>query len=204
MGDELMKMLPHRDKDKILTLYSHYFQYADLMLENYNNTKIKINKKGKMSSKDKIEKNIYLLSWLSFLAVTCEGFKKLKVRIILLCERPKEFQNICQNSDYLNKTINVHYDELRKLRNSVFHLRDSTKAIKEFLTDEERLGWALLLHKRFELFFKEYWMLCEAEYFTSNRLEESIIRIQNLEKRRQTKKEKKGPSPLFPQTPPTE
>lgn len=178
------RTLPHKDNDKILTLHSHYFYYSDLMFVNYNKIDRKIKEKRKLSINNEIERSIYFLSWLGFLAVTCEGFKKLKIRLVISKERPESFEEIIETVDFLNKYININYDELRKLRNSVFHLRDSTNDIKKFFSHHDKLYWAISLHQKFKSFFSEYRILCEVEYLTSNRLEESDIRRHNLGKKK--------------------
>ena len=72
--------LPHRDKDDVLTLYAHYFLASKLMLKNYKKLVAKRNQRSRLSQNDRVQLSIYFCTWLGFLAVTSEGFKKLGIR----------------------------------------------------------------------------------------------------------------------------
>ncbi len=75
--------LPRRDQDPVLVLYAHYFLAANLMRENYKKLDVKWKRIGYLSPSDSSNLGIYISSWLGFLAVTCEGFEKLKIRLLL-------------------------------------------------------------------------------------------------------------------------
>lgn len=122
-GDQL----PHRELDNVLTLEIHYFYAADLMLKNYDQLVKKWDKNQKLSRNDEVNFRIFVTSWLGFLAVTCEGYRNLNMYLLLNRERPVEYQELVPNCNKLNRTINKHYDDLRKFRNNVFHLRTSTE-----------------------------------------------------------------------------
>lgn len=69
--------LPHRDKDAVLTLYTHYFLVSELMFKNYKKLITKRNQHSRRSQNDRVQLSIYFCTWLGFLAVNAEGFKKL-------------------------------------------------------------------------------------------------------------------------------
>ena len=74
----------------------------------------------------------------------------------------------------LNSAINKHYDDLRKFRNNVFHLRTSTEDTLAFLAPGgERLSWARSIHSDLKSFFSEYRILCECYYMFNGRRSES-------------------------------
>ncbi|WP_208861844.1 DUF6896 domain-containing protein [Duganella sacchari] len=163
-------MLPSRNRDMVMTLYSHYFEAADLMRENYEKLKTKRKKARKLSRNDEVQSRIYFFSWLGFLAVTCEGFKGVNMRRLLMDERPGEFKELLPLSNALGKLINTHWHPLRDFRNNVFHLRDSPEKIRKFFSkDADRLTWARELHDALEGFFSSYRILCEVHYFMNNR-----------------------------------
>lgn len=163
-------MLPHRDQDRVLVLHAHYFLTADLMHQNYKKLKRKIEKSDRLSRNEKINYRIYLVSWLGFLAVTCEGFGKLKMRLLLQEHRPAEFMELMQLSDKIGTIMKVHADSLREFRNNVFHLRDSPAVIQQFFArDAERLSWAHTLHAIMEKFFSAYRAECEWHYAIHHR-----------------------------------
>lgn len=165
--------LPHRDLDAVLVLYAHYFLAADLMRNNYEALE---NKLGGIKSRRRSEADlsIYLSSWLGFLATTCEGFKKLRMRILLSSERPEKFQRLVPKSDAIGRLVKKHDDMLRQLRNNIFHLRDDLSAVRDFFSGvEDRLEWALDLHSNFASFFSDYRVLCEVHYLTNDRRSES-------------------------------
>ncbi len=162
--------LPHKDLDKIRTLHMHYFYAADLMKKHYDTLLEKLQTAGSLSRNDEVQYRIYLNSWLGFLAVTCEGFKKLGMYLLLNNERPQEFQDLIPQSNALNKSINQHYDDLRKYRNNVFHLRTDLNDTIAFLAPEKnRLSWAKLIHRDLSFFFMEYRACCECHYIVNER-----------------------------------
>ncbi|MGP4955500.1 DUF6896 domain-containing protein [Pseudomonas helleri] len=166
-------LLPHREHDTILTLQIHYFYAADLMLKNYDNLERKWDKKQKLSRTDEINFRIYITSWLGFLAVTCEGYRKLNMYLLLNRERPAEYQELIPKCKKLNRTINQHYHDLRKFRNNVFHLRSNTEDTLAFLTPwGGRLSWARSIHSDLKSFFSEYRILCELHYMSNGRRSE--------------------------------
>ncbi len=103
-----------------------------------------------------VHEAIYFFTWLGFLGVTCEGFKKIGMRLLLQNERPDQFRELIPKSDEIGRAMKRHSDPLREVRNNVFHLRDDTEAIKRFFADEAgRLAWAEELHKKFVQFFSD-------------------------------------------------
>lgn len=167
-------LLPHRDSDKVLTLNVHYFYAADLMLKQYDATNKKWENNQKITFEEEIRSRIYMDSWLGFLAVTCEGYKKLNVYLLLNNERPLEYQELVPESSKLSKSINKHYNYLRKFRNNVFHLRESVDDTLEFLSlSADRLAWARSIHNDLEKFFSNYRIFCECHYITNGRRSES-------------------------------
>lgn len=168
-GDDL----PARNLDIVLVLHSHYFQAADLMLENYDNLHRKWKKSNSLSHRKIVDMRIYMSSWLGFLAVTCEGFENLRMRLLLQDSRPKKFGDLIPKSDALGKLIKRHRDSLRELRNKTFHLREGPEAIRRFFDpDAERLPWARELHFAFADFFSAYRVRCEIHYANNGRLGE--------------------------------
>ncbi|MGE6380996.1 hypothetical protein ACQKCO_05075 [Shewanella baltica] len=163
-------ILPHRDSDPVLVLYAHYFTASDVMLKNYKKL---INKNKQLNQNDRVELSIYFCTWIGFLGVTSEGFKKLRIRKLLEDQRPHEFKELISKANDLGKMMNTHGDELRKFRNKIFHLRDSTQELTQFLEKEPcRREWAQKLHVAFNDFFSEYRVLCQVHYVITNRHEE--------------------------------
>lgn len=166
-------LLPHRDLDGVLVLYIHYFQAAELMRKNYDLVSKKMIGK-RPSRKQKLDLSIYLSSWLGFLAVTCEGFQKLRMRILLTRERPESFHELTIQSDALGRLLNKNKDMLRNLRNNIFHLREDLSAIRDFFSGvDNRIEWARTLHRDFERFFSDYRIHCEVHYLMTGRRAES-------------------------------
>lgn len=168
-------LLPHKDHDRVMTLQIHYFYAADLMRKNYESLSLEWTQNNKLSRAKKIKLRIYMNTWLGFLAVTCEGFKKkLKMRLLLLNERPIEFQELVAACDKLNSEMNDHSEQLRKFRNNVFHLRENLEDTLEFFKrGEDRLAWARSIHTGLDRFFSEYRVLCEFHYIIHGRVSES-------------------------------
>ncbi|MBV6826444.1 hypothetical protein [Pseudomonas sp. PD9R] len=168
--------LPSSNQDPVLTLYTHYFLAADLMRNNYLALDKKWLKKNRLSQGEQIKIGVYLSSWLGFLAVTCEGFNKLNMRLLLQNNRPPNFQKLISASDDIGKTLKLHTDALRKFRNTVFHLRDNIEAVNHFFAhDADRLPWAIELHSTIEKFFSKYRVQCEVHYLTNDRQSESQL-----------------------------
>lgn len=166
--------LPHRDIDPINTLNSHYFLAAEVMRENFEKLGRELKSRGRLSQRKQVDYRIYLCSWLGFLAVTSEGFSKLKPRLLLQDQRPKEFVELIPKSDALGKLMKQHADPLRRVRNSIFHLRDDAEALTTFMS-AETMEWARNLHDGFKQFFSAYRVLCEVQYFLHDRLLESSL-----------------------------
>lgn len=163
-------ILPTRNQDPVLVLQSHYFQSAELMLENYNKLSRKFNKIGRLSRREEIEMRIYLTTWLGFLGVVCEGVRKLKIHILLGSERPDIFKELLPLSDKIGQQMKEHSDSLRKFRNNVFHLRENTKLVRDFFDKRlDRIQWALELHMTLSKFFSQYKISCEIHYLRNGR-----------------------------------
>ncbi len=169
------KNLLHRDKDAVMALYAHYFLAGDLMLKNYKKLSEKWNMRGRLSQNDRVQLSIYFCTWLGFLAVTAEGFKKLGVRKLLQDDRPPEFVELVPMANDLGKMLKKHDDALRKFRNNVFHLRDSVEEIERFFNERpDRLEWAEELQDSFAAFFSGYRVLCQVHYVVQNRPQEFL------------------------------
>ena len=165
--------LPPRDKDEVLTLYAHYFLVAELMLKNYKKQLTKWNQHGRLSQNDRVQLSIYFCTWLGFLGVTAEGFKKLAVRKLVQEARPPDFVDLIPLADGLGKLLKKHDDALRGFRNNVFHLRESPDEIERFFRERpNRLEWAEELQAAFSQFFSNYRILCQVHYVIENRDEE--------------------------------
>ena len=168
-----MSTVPHRDEDRVLTLYAHYFVAAELMRDNYIKLRAKRKRNGDLSQSDTVDERIYFSTWLGFLGVTCEGFKKVRMRLLLQDQRPDEFRELISKSNAIGRAIKQHSDPLREVRNNVFHLRDDVEAFRRFFADETgRLAWAEELHKAFVDLFSEYRILCEIHYIVEGRKSE--------------------------------
>lgn len=162
--------LPPRNLDVVLVLHSHYFQAAELMLENYDNLYREWKKNNSLSHRKVVDLRIYMSSWLGFLAVTCEGFENIGMHLLLRNARPVAFERLIPKSDALGKLIKQHRDPLRELRNKTFHLREDPKAIRRFFApDANRLPWARELHNAFTDFFSAYRVECEIHYADNGR-----------------------------------
>ncbi|PWK99434.1 hypothetical protein C7431_102237 [Pantoea allii] len=169
-------MLPNRNHDRVLTLQIHYFETADLMFKNYNKIKQKMKKDGHLSHREKFDMGIYLSTWLGFLGVVCEGFRSLKMRLLVENERPKNFKELLPISDGIGKLMKEHSESLRVFRNNVFHLRENAEFIRLFFDNEvERLSWAFELHRALSDFFSQYRVFCEVHYVLNGRKGESDL-----------------------------
>ncbi len=167
--------LPHRDHDAVMTLYAHYFLASELMFKNYKKLIAKRDKQGRLSRKSRVEQSIYFSSWLGFLAVTAEGFKRLKVRKLMKDDRPSDFVELIPEADKLGKFLKKHDDALRRFRNNVFHLRDNTEEIERFFREQpNRLEWAEELQTKFSEMFSNYRIICQTYYILEGRKEEII------------------------------
>lgn len=162
--------LPPRNLDIVMVLHSHYFQAAELMLENYDNLYKKWKKDNSLSHRKVVDLRIYMSSWLGFLAVTCEGFEGLAMHRLLRDSRPAAFEELIPKSDAVGKIIKRHRNPLRELRNKTFHLRENPQAIRRFFApDANRLPWARELHDAFTDFFSDYRVYCEVHYSSNGR-----------------------------------
>lgn len=101
LGDNL----PPRNLDMVMVLYSHYFQVAELMLENYDKLYKRWKNDNSLSQRKVIDLRIYLSSWLGFLAVTCEGFENLGMHLLLRKSRPAAFEDLIPKSGAIGKMI---------------------------------------------------------------------------------------------------
>ncbi len=169
-------MLPDRSQDRVLVLQSHYFQTAELMLENYEKINGKLNKNNHLSQRERVDHRIYIVTWLGFLGVTCEGFRKLNMRHLLADARPEKFKELIPISDNIGRLMKINAESLREIRNNIFHLRESPEAVRRFFDNNaERLSWARELHSALVKFFSKYWVLCEVHYLLHGRLSESDL-----------------------------
>ena len=165
--------LPARNLDIVMVLHSHYFQAAELMLENHDNLYRKWKRNNKLSHRKIIDLRIYMSSWLGFLAVTCEGFENIGMRLLLQNSRPAAFRDLIQRTDAIGKLVKRHRTPLREYRNKTFHLRENPEAIRKFFApDAGRVLWARELHDAFTDFFAAYRLNCETHYALNGRLGE--------------------------------
>ncbi len=170
------EMLPGRNQDRINVLQIHYFQTAELMLENYDKLSRKLHKNGHLSRREEIHIRTYLFTWLGFLGVVCEGFRNLNMRTLLNNKRPSEFKELLPISDGIGKLMKEHADSLREFRNKVFHLRENTDFVHNFFDKKlERLPWARELHMALAELFSQYRVLCEVYYVMNGRKGESDL-----------------------------
>ncbi|MFE8049077.1 DUF6896 domain-containing protein [Brenneria goodwinii] len=178
-------MLPDRNQDRVFVLQSHYFQTAELMFENYEKISRKLRKNNHLSQRERVDHRIYLFTWLGFLAVTSEGFRKLNMRLLLEGDRPEEFKELTVISDNIGRLMKIHADSLREFRNNIFHLRESPETIRRFFANNaERLSWARDLHATLVRFFSQYRILCEVHYIMNGRKGESDLRRQRTRRKR--------------------
>ncbi|OWF75897.1 hypothetical protein B4903_18725 [Yersinia frederiksenii] len=169
-------VLPSRNHDRVLTLQIHYFETAELMLKNYDKLNQKMKNNGHLSQREKFDMRIYLSTWLGFLGVACEGFRKLNMRVLLDNERPSDFKELLPISDVIGKLMKEHSNSLRIFRNNVFHLRENTEFAHHFFDKEvERLPWARELHLALSGFFSQYRVFCEVHYVINGRKGESDL-----------------------------
>lgn len=163
-------MLPVRNLDMVLVLHSHYFQSAVLMLENYDKIRLKFQKVSHLSQREQVDMKIYLTTWLGLLGVVCEGYRKLKMRILLENHRPESFKELIKMSDDIGRIMKEHADALRKFRNDIFHLRVNNELVRHFFERKlERLSWARELHLALAEFFSQYRIICEVHYLLNDR-----------------------------------
>lgn len=179
-------LLPSRNHDRVLILYFHYFETANLMFENYEKINKKMDINRHLSQRQAFDLKIYLFTWLGFLGVACEGFKKLNMRVLLQSERPTEFNKLLPISDNIGKLMKEHSDSLRVFRNNVFHLRQDVEFLHHFFErDVGRLVWAQELHKALSHFFSKYRISCEVHYVLNGRKGESdMVRMKTLRRKK--------------------
>ncbi len=169
----MSSFLPHKNKDAVLTLYAHYFLAGELMLKNYKKLANKKKQRNHLSQNDSVQLSVYFCTWLGFLAVTSEGFKKLGGRKLIEEYRPQEFIELIPKANELGQLLKMHGDVLRKFRNNVFHLRENTEEIERFFCEQpSRLEWAEDLQAAFNKFFSAYRILCQVHYLINGRKEE--------------------------------
>lgn len=167
------KHLPSRDVDEVLTLYAHYFLASDLMLKNYKKLAAKWDQRGRLSQNERVQFSIYFCTWLGFLAVTAEGFKKLAIRKLIQDARPSDFCELIPRADTLGKLLKKHDDSLRRFRNNVFHLRASPDELEQFFNEgPTRIAWAEELQATFDDFFSNYRIFCQVQYVIEGRKSE--------------------------------
>lgn len=199
LGEKAARMLtvgcalPHRSRDSVLMLSSQCFDSANLMFEHYEAVNRLLTKDEKLSSANRLKFRVYLLSWLGYLHTTAEGFRDLRMRLLLQNKRPASFLELIAKCDEIGKLEKRHADDLRVLRNDIFHLRTDNEAIRQFFSDDgKRMEWARGLHAAFASFFSDYRVLAEVHYLRSGRFGESQIR-QESTKRQKKKTEKAKP-----------
>ena len=169
--------LPHYSHDKVITIFSECFGAADVMLGHYESTKLYGEKKGGLSRSKRIQLRVYLLTWLGYLHSTMEAFQSARVRLLLQERRHHAFREAIPLFDELNSLFKPHSNDLRVLRNNVFHLLTDIDALDSFLAaDEKRLSWATELHHHIAGFFSKYRVLAELHYFNTGRMSESVIK----------------------------
>ncbi|MNG70255.1 hypothetical protein D3C73_125650 [compost metagenome] len=177
--------LPTRNHDRVLTLHIHYFETAELMFKNYDKLNQKMKKNGHLSHREEFDMRIYLSTWLGFLGVVCEGFRKLNLRVLLDNERPVNFKELLPISDDIGKLMKEHSNSLRIFRNNIFHLRENTEFIRHFFDKEvERLPWARELHVALSGFFSQYRVFCEVHYVINGRKGESDMVKKKVKRRK--------------------
>jgi hypothetical protein len=164
--------LPHRDIDAFHTLHVHHFLAAELMKRNRDKLDTKLKTRGRLSCNEQIDFRLYLWSWIGFLAVTSEGFEKLRGKRTLELERPDDYIELLPKSHAIGKLTKQHGDLLREVRNDIFHPRKNALAIHRFAS-RETIAWAEELHEAFKDFFSGYTILCEVQYVLSHRMAES-------------------------------
>jgi hypothetical protein len=145
------------------------------MHSNYAKLQSKLKQRGRLSRKDTVDRGIYFSTWLGFIGVTYEGFRKLRFRLLLQNNRPEDFRELIPKSDWIGGMIKQHADPLREFRNNVFHLRDDIAAIERFFTNGSvRRRWAEELQTAFRDLFSEYRILCEVHYILHGRKAEMV------------------------------
>jgi hypothetical protein len=150
------RTVPHQDEDAVLTLYTHYFLAAELMLKNYKRLLARWQARGRLTQGEGEQYRVYFGTWLGFLAVTAEGFKGLSMRKLLQEQRTSEFSNLLPTCNEVGAMLRQHDDALRKFRNKVFHLRDTPKDLLDFIRHPNRIDWAEELQAQLRQFFSEY------------------------------------------------
>lgn len=191
LGEEAARILaagcalPHRTRDSVLMLSSQCFDSANLMYEQYEAVNRLLTKEQKLSSTNRLKFRVYLLSWLGYLYTTAEGFRDLNMRRLLQNKRPASFLELITKCDELGKLCKQHDDDLRELRNDIFHLRTDDEAIRQFFSDDgKRMEWAKGLHAALASFFSDYRVLTEVHYLCNGRFGESQIRQESTKRRK--------------------
>jgi hypothetical protein len=175
--------LPHRSRDSVHALSAQCFESANLMFEHYQAMIRLWEKQQKFGRGNGVKFRVYLLSWLGYLHETADGFRKLRMRLLLQNKRPASFLELIVQCDEIGTLDKRYGDDLRVLRNNIFHLRVDDKAINQFFSDDgERVEWAKQLHAAFNSFFSSYRILTEVHYVLSRRLGESQMRKDGVER----------------------
>lgn len=162
------KLLPHRDKDPIMRLYSHYFMHSDFILSCAKEVekKAKKSKTGKVRSETLFKYVALRIHWLATLYVVIDAFEEMEFGKELL-KRPEEFsKHPTKTTGFheilltFNNTRNIyleHKDHLKKFRNGVFHFQDDARKLTQlFDSNRNIIQWAENLHKSIGVIFSEY------------------------------------------------
>lgn len=175
--------LPHWAQDSVHMLSVQCFESANLMLKHYQSVDSLWKKQRKLSRNNGLKLRVYLFSWLGYLHSTAEGFRNLRMRLLLKHKRPESFLELVAQCDEIGKLDRRYADDLRVLRNDIFHLRTDDDAIRQFFSDDgKRMEWAEELHAAFDSFFSSYRVLTEVHVVLKGRLGESQGRQEGMER----------------------
>ena len=163
--------LPHRDADPIMRLAAHYFSPADFMWEQFSKLD-RLSGIGTGLSRPKVmERRYYLLFWLSGLYVVMEGIESLPLDRVLK-SRPLNIPEIADRIPLLLSDFKAHRDALRKLRNAQFHYQSTSDRHVQFFDNQDRLDWAIDVHRRLKRIFSDYRVGCAVVCAIAGRTDE--------------------------------
>lgn len=185
MTDNNSHSLPHRDRDPIMRLRSHYFDPADFMYERFKKLDRQAKTMKGLSRSSIFERRYSMTCWLSGLYVTIEGMENLPI-IDELAHRPSDIPDIIPYCREILADVDHHRDSLRLLRNASFHFQKTPEKYTQFFEEGFRLHWAEHVHQGIGRIFAKYRIKCAVVCALSERTAEidlmgkSALRFKNI------------------------
>jgi hypothetical protein len=175
-GGEEERSLPHRDQDPVMRLMARYYDPADTMFELFEKLDRQRLSGKRLSLRRQLERQHFMILWLSSLYVTLEGLEDICKNKIFL-SRPREIPLLATRASQILTYLSTHKNALRLLRNATFHFHHTAeKHLQFFLDGGDRLAWAKQLHMLLERLFADYQVQCMVICALADRTDEIDIR----------------------------